>query len=108
MQYKTLTLGLLQEEFRPLHDRLKSHHALMGALDQYAQRLKFLHDYWVETYTQANPQLDTAQVSGIALEEAVQDLPEVLRSDSPASPPDDATFSLDAAMAYLRQHTPPA
>ena len=108
MQYKTITLELLQHEYPALHERLRASRTLLQALDRYATGLKALHEQWMTEYTQANPHLDAVRISSIALEEAIEDLREGLRSDSPASPPDDASFSLDAAMAYLRRHTPPA
>jgi hypothetical protein len=55
---------------------------------------------------QARPESKPGQISSEALELAVQDLRDLLTEESP--PDDTEPLSLDAAMAFLRRHTPPA
>ena len=52
------------------------------------------------------PSSDPHQIASEALEMALQELADRLPSESP--PDANETLSLDAAMAFLRRHTPPA
>jgi hypothetical protein len=105
MQYKTICLELLQQ--RPqLHDRLRKHRMLLPTLELYASQLKASHQKWKELLSQANPGSDAMQIACEALEIVLKELQDRLPS---ASPPDESEpLSPDAAMAYLRPHTPPA
>ena len=60
----------------------------------------------MERLSQAKPDSDPGQIASQALELALEDLRENLPSESP--PSGEEAFSLDAAMAFLRRHTPPA
>lgn len=105
MQYKTITLELIQD--RPeLYERLRSSKRLLPAVDAYAAELKAGHEAWKDRLAQANPGRDPRQISSEALELAIEELRDRLPS---VSPRDEAEpLSLDAAMSYLRRHTPPA
>jgi len=105
MLYKTMVLGLLEE--RPqLHRQLRTQRILLATVEQHAQLLKARHETWKEQLAQAIKGSDPGQIAGEALEIALKELEDSLPS---ASPPDDSEpLSLDAAMAYLRRHTPPA
>ncbi len=105
MQYKTIVLELLQEQ-PELHHQLQASRTLLWALDQYALALKASHESWMERIGQRHPGSDRSQVSGEALEFALREIQERLSSDSKED--EDEPQSLDAAMVFLRRHTPPA
>jgi hypothetical protein len=106
MMYKTIVLELIQE--RPeLHEQLRTSRTLLVAVETYAIGLKASHEAWKDRLSQACLERDPSQVSSEAMELAMQELRESLPSglppdDSAAEPP-----SLDAAMNYIRRHTPP-
>jgi hypothetical protein len=108
MHYKTITLGLLRQH-PDLHQELCASNTLMQSMESYAALLKQHHLSWMDRLAQTRPGRDPSQLSSEALERALQDLREALPA---ASSPSDGTMqeplSLDAAMAYLRRHTPPA
>jgi hypothetical protein len=105
MLYKTMVLELLQQ--RPeMRQHLKHQRLLRPALELYANALKRRHDVWKELLTQDRPQSSERQIATEALELALQELEQALPS---ASLPDESdTLSLDATMAFIRRHTPPA
>jgi len=71
MQYKTITLALLQQ--RPkLHNALRTRRTLMQTLDSYASALKERHVYWMSNLGQAQPQREPSQIASEALELALQ------------------------------------
>ena len=105
MLYKTMVLELLEQ--RPLlHHQLRKERMLLATLEHHANQLKARHEALKEQLSQAKPGSDPGQIASEALEIALKELEDSLPS---ASPPDDSEpLSLDAAMAYLRRHTPPA
>jgi hypothetical protein len=106
MHYKTITLELLQDQYPILHERLKKERTLIQALEFYARGLKASHEVQKVLLAQTRPGSNPAQISSEALELAIEELKEALSS---AMPPDDdsaETLSLDAAMTFLRRHTP--
>jgi len=105
MHYKTIVLEFIQEQPR-LHDRLRHSRTLLSTVDLQAAALKRYHETWMDRLTQAKPDSDPCQVASQALELALEDLRENLPSESP--PSGEEPFSLDAAMAFLRRHTPTA
>jgi hypothetical protein len=108
MHYKTITLELLRQ-YPDLHETLRTGGTLRQTMERYAVLLKERHLAWTLTLTQDRPGRDPAQLSGEALEMALQDLREALPAGSSTN--EDATqetLPLDAAMASLRRHTPPA
>jgi hypothetical protein len=105
MQYKSLTLGLLQQH-PDLYRRLVSSRKLLPELERYATELRDRHEAWKERLSQARPGSDQGQISGEALELALADLRGSLPPES--STEDTGPLSLDGAMAFLRRRTPPA
>jgi hypothetical protein len=105
MQYKTIVLQLLQQ--RPeMYDQLRQHRMLLLTVETFARELKTRHDAWNDLLSQAKPGSDPSQIASEALEMALQGLEAFLPSES--LPDENAPLSLEAAMAYLRRHTPPA
>jgi hypothetical protein len=105
MQYKTIALELLRQ--RPeVHDRLRASRTLLPTLELLAGELKARHEFWTGQLSRANPGGAGGQVAGEALELALAELQGRLRPES--STGETGPLSLDAAMAFLRRHTPPA
>ena len=103
MQYRTITLGMIQE-LPELYEQLRSRKMLLTAMDAYASDLKAGHEAWKDRIASANPTGDPRRIASEALELAIQDLQRRLLS---ASPNDEAEpLSLDDAMAFIRQATP--
>jgi len=104
MQYKTITLELIQE--RPeLYERLRCSKRLLPSMDAYAIELKAYHESWMEQLSEARPNSDPRQIAAEALELAIEQLREGLPSESQA---DEDGPTLDGAMAFLKRHTPTA
>jgi hypothetical protein len=106
--YKTIILTLLQEQYPILHEQLRQQRMLLQAVNDYASALRRVHLGWMDELRQANPDLDPLRISSEGMEMALHDLQEALPCESPPTGEADETFSLDAAMATLRQATPPA
>ena len=105
MQYKTILLELLRQ--RPeLHEQLRSQRLLLPTLERYASALKTSHETWKSLLVQAKPDSDASQIASQALEMALKELEDRLPSASP--PEENESPSLEAAMAFVRRHTPPA
>jgi hypothetical protein len=106
MQYKTIVLEFLQEYHPQLHEQLRRSRQLLATMNAYAAELKAKHEAWKETLRPIRPQSAESQIASEALELALEELQESLQQESRA----DAAqpLSLDAAMAFLRRHTPPA
>jgi hypothetical protein len=98
MQYKTITLELIQEQ-PELYEQLRSSKRLLPAIDDYAKLLKDRHESWKDRLCQANPGSDPRQIASEAMELAIQDLQRRLPCASPAAEVE--PLSLDAAMNYL-------
>jgi hypothetical protein len=105
MQYKTIALGLIQEQ-PALYERLRSSKRLLPAMDAYAIELKASHEAWKEQLGQARPVSDPSQIASEAMELATAELQDRLSSESPTD--ESEALSLDAAMNFLRRHSPPA
>jgi hypothetical protein len=82
MQYKTITLELIQEN-PELYERLRSTKRLLPSMDAYAIDLKSLHDQWKERLSNKHPGSDPRQIASEALELAIQDLQALLPCASP-------------------------
>lgn len=111
MHYKTIVLELLQHQYPALHEQLRASRTLLATMNDSATGLRAAHHAWMAELRQANPGLDPSRISSEALEMAIQDLRDSLDGLPSASEPNGAeteTLSLDAAMAFLRRHTPPA
>jgi hypothetical protein len=100
-------LELLQQ-YPKLHRDLQSRRTLLQALDHYASTLKDRHDHWIRTLGQERPGSDPAQLSSEALELALQELQDTLPAESTQNANAPEELSLEAAIAFLRRHTPPA
>jgi hypothetical protein len=105
MQYKTIALELLQQR-PPLHEKLRQERMLLAAVNRYATELKARHEAWTEQLAKTRPGSDPSQLASEALELALKELEDSLPAASPADA--NGAPSLDAAMAYLRRHMPPA
>jgi hypothetical protein len=105
MQYKTITLVLIEEN-PELHERLRQSRTLHSTMEKLAIQLKENHEMWKETLRRSKPNSDPSQIASEALEFACKELEEVLASASPQS--ETEVLSLDEAMSLLRRHTPPA
>jgi hypothetical protein len=101
MHYKTIVLELLRERTE-LHEQLRLTRRLLPTLETCSQELKASHQSWMETLRAANPGSDPIQIEAEAMELAVKELQDRLPSVLPAEEP----LSLDAAMAFVRKHTP--
>jgi hypothetical protein len=108
MMYKTIVFELLQEQYPALHEQLRRERMLLKTLDLYATELRTAHLAWMEEIRRASPEFDASQLSSEALELALQYLQGSLPSDSTPTDGAQETFSLDAVMAYVMSHTPPA
>jgi hypothetical protein len=104
MQYKTIVLELLQED-AGLYDQLRSSNRLLPSMEEYAAELKTIHDQWKEKIRREEPGRDPRQITSEALELAIEELRDRLPCVSPRG---GAEPTLEAAMDYLRRHTPPA
>ncbi len=107
MLYKTIILELLQDQYPKLYERLRSSRTLLSTLDDQAAALRRYHQTRMDELAQAKPDSDPAQVASQALELAIEDLRDSLPSESEPTDADEI-FSLDAAMGYLKRHTPHA
>ena len=106
MHYMTICLELLQDQYPTLHEQLRRQRMLLQAVTDYASALKSRHEHWKTEFRLANPDRDPDQIASIALEMAIEELQAALPPES--STDEMAPFSLDAAMAFIRSHTPPA
>lgn len=98
MQYKTIVLELLKQQAE-FYDLLRITRRLLPTLEVCAQQLKDNHESWKETLSQVKPDSDPSQINSQALELALKELEDRLRS---LSPQDDGELpTLDNAMAYL-------
>jgi hypothetical protein len=104
MQYKTIVLSLLEQ--RPdLYEQLRQNRLLLQVLEACSMTLKSRHETWKETLAQKKPGSDPRQIASEAMELALAEL-EHMPSAIPEE--EDTPLSLDAAMASLSNHTPPA
>jgi hypothetical protein len=102
MQYKTIILELLQQ--RPeIHEQLRKSRKLLPTMEQYARELKTSHEAWKETLSHERPGSDQSQIASEALEMALKELEDRLPPES--QPSGNEALSLDAAMAFIRNHT---
>lgn len=105
MYYKTIALEVIQDQ-PELYERLRSTKRLLPAMDAYAADLKARHEAWREALGRERPGGHPTQVASEALELAIEDLRALLHSA--LQPTGAEPLSLDAAMSFLRRHTPPA
>jgi len=102
MQYKTIVLQLLEQ--RPeIYDQLRRQRQVLPTMEYYALELRSLHLAWQESLTQSSPGSNPSQIASEALELALKNLEDRLRSGSPREGQE--PLSLDQAMAFIRRHT---
>jgi hypothetical protein len=106
MQYKTIVLELLKDQHPIFHEQLRASRTLLTALDFYARGLKASHEVHKLMLSQTRPKSDPHQITSEAMELAIRDLQESLPSESLADEME--PLSLDAAIAFISRHTPPA
>jgi hypothetical protein len=105
MHYKTIMLEMLLQH-PEIAEPLRQSRTMMPALESYSAQLKNRHEAWMEQLAEAKPRSDPIQRASEALEMALQEMENHLLC---AWPPDGAEpLSLDAAMAFIKRHTPPA
>lgn len=100
MHYKTIALAMLQQRHQ-MHEQLRKERKLLSTMEKYARELKESHDAWKEVLASAKPASDPSQISSEALELAVRELEDRLPPASLAG----EEFSLDEAMAFIRNRT---
>jgi hypothetical protein len=105
MNYKTIVLELFRNH-PELQLRLQADKTLLTTLERCAGELRSIHEAWTNCLSLARPGSDESQIASEALEIAVKDLEDCLRSGSPPAETDQ--LSLDEAMAFIRRRTPPA
>lgn len=105
MRYITICQGLLETEYPTLHERLRQEGRLLRTLRRYAMDLKDGHVAWMNELRRTSRGREFDQIASEALELAIEHLRGSLPCESEL---DDSPLSLDAAMGYVRQHTPSA
>jgi hypothetical protein len=102
MHYKTIVLELLRGRTE-LHEQLRLTRRLLPTLETCSQELRASHLNWMETLAAAKPGSDPIQIESEAMELAIKELEDRLPSVSPVDEPE--PLSLDAAMAFIADHT---
>lgn len=105
MLYKTMVLDLIQQH-PEIHDQLLINRMLLPTVEVYAQALSIRHDEWKAMLSEAKPESNDKQIASAALELALKELEHRLAIGSP--PEETELLSLEAAMEFVRRHTPPA
>ncbi len=108
MRYKTMVMELLEEQYPTLQLRLKRERMMLRAVETYAAILKSSHEAWKQRMAAHRPRTDPNQIASEALELALAELQADLPSESQTNDPAETAISLDAAMAFIKSHTPPA
>ena len=103
--YKTIALELLRAQ-PELYERLRSSKRLLPAMDAHAIELKASHEACKELLSESSPGSDPRQIASEAMEMATAELQDRLSCASP--PTETEALSIDAAMSFLRKHSPPA
>src|SRR5262245_24439242 len=101
--YKTIILELLQEQYPTLHEQLRSTRTLLATVNQHSADLKAAHIAWMDELRRTSPDSDPSQISSEAMELAIQHIQGRLPAESPMAEAEES-FSLDAAMAFIRRH----
>jgi len=102
-QYKSIVLKLLKQ--RPqMHEQLRKDRKLLLTMEFHAKELKASHEAWKKLLAPLRPGSDPSQIASEALEIALKELQDRLPSESPQDGSE--TLVLDAAMLFIRRHTP--
>ena len=88
-----------------MYNNLLSNRNLLPILERFAIQLRTSHLTWKEYLAQANPGSSESQISSEAMEFALKDLEDSLPPAYPQN--EDEPLSLDGAMAFIRNPTPP-
>jgi len=102
MQYKTIVLGLIEQN-QALHEKLASSKRLHSEMTRLATQLRSDHLNLVEQLQQQHPQTAELLLKNQALEIVIRQLELDLQSESTDS---NETFSLDAAMTFVSRNMP--
>jgi hypothetical protein len=105
MHYKTIVMELIDDQ-PELAVRLRGKKRMPATLETYAMALKTRHEAWKQELSHRKPSSHPSQIASEALELAIEELRDRLASASATD--ETETLFLDAAMAYLRRHSPPA
>jgi hypothetical protein len=107
MQYKTITLELIREQ-KHLHAQLKASRTLLATMERHALLLKERHLALMESLRRMRPHAAREQISGEALELAIQELREGFACGSVAERHETATLPPEAMTNARPSHrTPP-
>jgi hypothetical protein len=104
MQYKTIVLEFFKESHPDAHDRLQRDRKLLRTINAYAVDLKAKHKAWMNALRSTEMVTHPSQLSGTALELALEDLQNSLQHEFGTD--ESEPLSLDAAMAFIRRHAP--
>jgi hypothetical protein len=107
MLYKTIVLELIQSQ-PELAESLRRSRTMLMALERHAQELAESHTLWTRRLSEAAQEGNPGQIASAALEIAVKELEHRLSSGWATRADAESPFSLEAVMAYLHAHTPPA
>ena len=101
--YKTIVLNLLRQY--PIHNNLKRKKILLRTVENSAQELKAIHGARMTQLLQERPGTDQSQVASETLELAMSDW----KASLPAGwiPVGSQPLTLDGAMRFVLNHTPP-
>jgi len=106
--YKTIVLRFLRDQRPEVQNLLKRQQMLLPTLDRLATQLKTSHEAYKENLSRSSPGRNMDQIASEALELAIEDMDYALQTEFPPEGTEDEPLSLDAAMAFIRRHTPPA
>ena len=63
MQYKTIVLEFLQEQYPALHERLRASRTLLQEMERHASSLKRHHETWMDQLAVTKPDSDPIQIA---------------------------------------------
>lgn len=98
MSYQTIVLELQRQQ---TNQQLRITRRLRPTLESCARQLKARHETWKEAIAQAKPGSHPSPIASEALEMAIQELENCLKSAAPS----DGPLPLGQARAYLRSHS---
>ena len=102
MPYKTIIIELLRQRPR-LHGRLRRERRVLAYMNHFARELKMRHEHWKAILLKSQAGVDSSQISGAAMEIALEEVKPRLRNVS--LPDDQAPSSSDDKRARSRKRT---
>ena len=105
MHYKTIIMELINDQ-PELAVQLRGRKQMLATIETYAMELKNRHEACKRDLSQTRPGSHSSQIASEALELAIEEIRDRLASASVTDEED--ALSLEAAMGYLRRHSPPA